>query len=308
MEIAPAMAVLVGIGADNMMRLLGGKIRIVIQMILCISFIVLLSILIRLHPNENAYFNVFVGGIRGAQSKNLIDPFLTNGNVYKQGATWLNTNGEKDAKVAILDGRTFALSPLYLRPDISISPDHFSDFQRRGEYILVTDINTAHAAAEFSYWYVKTYLIPVHVVAIDGVPLLTIYKNDSSYVRVKTEVDQSMPFTKAMYATPDGEYLALDLKKEVLVNKLVLSNPPSSCSYNQPYSAYDEVIQFIPSPLPTGFDISDHSYALTEKRYVGGSVEYLFAGETASTVKIFVRSKESCFNGGTVTAVYGLPK
>lgn len=308
MEILPPLAILAGIGADTLIQKSTRLIHWLMLCILIISYVFLAFTLIQLHPNENTYFNAFAGGIRGAYEKNLVDPFLTNGNIYKQGAMWINANAEKNARVAILDGRTFALSPVYLRSDISISPYHFSGFDRKGEYILVTDINTEKESAVFSYRYLKSFMKPVHTIQRDGVALLTIYKNDPDYLLPGMGEDKPVvSLKKSRFSTAKGEYLELDFGKKIRLTRIIISGAPVTCHYQDPFSAYDEVIQVLPKKLPARFNLTDNTYSMTEKRYLGeGTVEYRFAAEPAEIANIYVIQGASCFNGGMVTAAYGI--
>lgn len=307
MEVVPAMAVLSGVGADYLLRIARKKMQKVVLLCIFISFIILILTLIRLHPNENAYFNSFVGGLSRADAKNLIDPFITNGNIYKQGAEWFNAHAEKDARIAILDGRTFALSPLYLRRDISISPFYFSGFDRKGEYIFVTKVNSQNPMINFSYGYVTGFLTPVYELKVNGVPLLSIYKNDPAYLISGMGSDNPIQFTKEWISTPNAKYLSLDFRNNVRVTRIIVSGFSASCTFNEPFTSYEEVIRFLPSPVPADFNPTDHTYALIEKKYDGGGVvEYVFPAVPARHARIYVNSKASCFNGGIISAVYGL--
>lgn len=292
MEILPAMAVISGVG----MTLIPKYIKIII----IIMFILIMSSLIRLHPNENTYFNSLVGGIRGAQAKNLIDPFLTYGNIYKEGAQWLNVHAEKNARVAVLDGRTFALSPLYLRPDISVSPYFFSRFERKGEYIFVTPINNVNESPVFSYQYVRTFLRPVHEVSVNGVTILSIYKNDPAFLRPGFSRETPVaPVRKSFMRTPKYEYLELDLGKMYRVTRIVLKGVSPSCRPEAPFTSYSDVVQF--SPL-----LSD-TYALAERDYdANGLLTYYFPAVQSQTIKIYPNTSPSCFVSSTVSAVYAL--
>lgn len=306
MEVVAALSVLSGLGADFILRKSNHLVRKIVVSIIAISFLIVVSDIIRIHPNENAYFNRFVGGIRGAQKKNLIDYYLTGGNVYKQGALWLNANGEPNAKVAILNGLTFALSPLWLRPDIAISPYFFSAFDQKGEYIFL--LPSSIDKPFFAYQYVRHFLTPVHEIAVDGVPILEIYKNEPKYL--KPGYGQGVPttdFTKEIVATRTGDYLEISLPHDVRVTGIEVTKAPASCHRENIFQALEEIITLTPASPDKNFDLNDHTYVVMEKKEISqDSVHYLFPGDVTGYIKIYVKSEFSCFAGGQVTRIYTL--
>ena len=304
MEVVPALAVLSGVGGAYLLHISKPLIQKIILSIICILFIVVLADMIRIHPNENTYFNHFVGGIRGAQSKNLIDYYLTGGNVYKQGAAWLNAHAEKNAKVAILNGLTFALSPLWLRPDIAISPYYFSAFDQKGEYIFL--LPSTMDKPFFAHKYIRRFLKPIHEITIDGVPILAIYKNDPAYSTPGYDHETAMTeFTKEYVSARAGDYLSIDLGRDVSMTGIELTHVPKSCHRTNNFAALEEVVLFTPASPDKDFNIDDHTYVVMEKKAISeDSVRYLFPGDLTRYIKIFPQSKYSCFIDSTVSRVY----
>lgn len=305
LEVLPAMAMLAGLGAHYLLSVTRGIVKAAVKGVIAICFVILLMILIDLHPNQNVYFNTIVGGIRGAYRRNLIDFLLTNGNVYRQGANWLNEHAETGARVAMLDGRMFALSPLWLRPDISLSPYHFSGFDRQGEYILL--INAKLDKAVFSYQYLRKFLQPVYEITVGSVAILSIYRNDALYLKPGFQSELPVAFTARSVVAPSGNYEELKLSREARVTRMILAEAPSGCQAQNNFAAIDELASFLPQNPPAGYSLGEHTYALMEREDRGGGVvEYLFPGELSKIIRIYPQSKLSCFAGGLIRQVLAL--
>lgn len=296
LEVLPAMAVLAGVGAGYLAERLKAGI-IVITFIIVISVILVFPI-IRFHPNENVYFNSLAGGLKGAEKKNLVDFLITNGNVYKQGVDWLNQHAEKDANLALLDGRMFAISPLWLRDDISFSPYHFSGLDQKGEYIMMNV--TKLDKTVFAYRYPIRFLNPVYIIAADGIPILTIFKNDPKYLKKGFAKEQTTSnFQVKINPQSTQGFLEINLKKKVRVTRIVVVNAPKSCLSTNYYSFTDELITF-----SSYKDV----YAINERNNLGPSkIEFSFPAEVSNVIKIFPKSNFSCFINGRISSVSYLP-
>lgn len=306
MEVVPALAVLSGLGADYVLHKSTNLIRKVSLMIICMLFLLVIINMIRIHPNENTYFNHFIGGIRGAQKRNMIDYYLTGGNVYKQGAVWLNAHAEKDANIAILNGLTFALSPLWLRPDISISPYHFSAFDQKGEYILL--LPSSVDKPFFAYEYVRHFLKPMDNIAVDGVPILSIYKNEPQYAVPEFARQKAMTeFTKEYVTTRTGDYLSIDLGRDARVTGIEMTRVPASCRKTNNFAVLEEIVSLTPETPDKDFQIGDHTYGVMEKKEISpDTIRYLFPGDLTRYIKVYPKSKDSCFVEGNVQKIYVL--
>lgn len=295
-EVFPALAVLSGVGAAVSVKCAGAY-RRVVQITLFIAYILLAGQLVRLHPNENAYFNTLVGGLRGAVKHGFVDWTLTYGNIYRQGVVWLNQHTEKDARVAFLNGSMFAISPLWLRPDMSISPRHFSGLAQSGEYVMMLyDPGDQHI---FAKRYIEQLLRPIHQVLVGGIPLLTIYKNDPDYSLIDMSKEESISSPGiAQYASDRGRYFSTDLSRTVRLTRITIKkrSQEQCASVNAPF--IDEFIEL------------DHhiSYGLQEHREMGDSIEYDFAAEPTQTIRIFPQSDASCFLHGSVASIHFLPE
>lgn len=199
MEFVPAMAILSGIGAQYIVVLLNGYITkhfkqfnlsikplFLLQILIILSFVPIALKLVSIHPNENVFFNFLIGGVNGAKEKNIPYWGSSFGNVYKQGANWINANAQKNAKVDLAVGYEESMPRVWLRKDINYSNQYRKDFpERKGEYIIemTGDMPTW---PPFCYWvYVQNFLVPVHEVKVDGVAILTIWKNDKEHTKLE---------------------------------------------------------------------------------------------------------------------------
>ena len=225
----------------------------------------------------------------------MIDWTLTYGNVYKQGALWLNQNAFKDANLTLYNGSMFAISPLFLRDDISLSPDHFSAFEQKGEYIM--DLYNPFNPAVFAHRYPRKFLNPLKTILVDGFPLMTIYKNDPQFVKEKFKKEEELlDFKINPVKLSNGQYfyIDLDLKRTIKVTRLILSNISDAC-LNASLSP-DELVSFLP-----GKEV----FGVMEKKSLGqGKVEYEFAAEESRVVRIYPKSENSCFINGQISQVY----
>lgn len=286
MEVLPALAVLVGIGIF--------KLRKDILLIIGILFVILTINIIRLHPYQNAYFNIFAGGLKGAAERNLVDWTLTYGSIYREAVDWLNANAQVNANLTHLDGSMFAISPLWLRDDISLSPNHFSAFEQKGEYILV--LTNPLDPPVFAKRYPERFLKPLHQIVVDGVPLLSVYKNDSENAKQEFKNELTVAPSVKSVSSRDGSFIEIDLGNKVMVTRIIVGGAVIDC---ETYNA--EFISFTSSD-PRDF------YVLNERKRIGtDTVEYAFAAEPARVIRIYPQSDDSCLSNGSITSVLYLP-
>ncbi len=291
MEVLPVMAILVGVGAE----FLAGKLKnfqfsifnFQLITLLVISYLLLVPI-IKLHPNENVYFNNLVGGINGAYHKNLVDPMITYGNIYRQAVLWLNQNAEHDANVAIVDGYSFAASPLYFRDDISLSPYHFSGFDQKGEYIM-SSYNSLHPSV-FAYAYPEKFLTPLHIISVDGVDLLTIYKNDHKFAKKDLANEQIIDKVHLIpIRGQNQDYFQLDLNKKVFVTRIKLQADPGCINQNQ------DIVVFRPR---------GEVFESNEIKDLGNNIlEFYFPAIESQVIEIYPQNEQSCFLKGKVLSI-----
>lgn len=175
MEYVPAMALIAGVGADWLMNKFRKPVRLGVAAVIAS---ILVATLIRIHPNENVYFNIFAGGLKGAVEKDIPAAGNTFGNAYKYGIKWINENAPKNAKLALIQGATSNLPLFELRSDIDYSNTHFSGIERGGEYLMELTYNSETRAYHYAWEYVDKLLIPVYEYKAEAVPVLKIWKNE----------------------------------------------------------------------------------------------------------------------------------
>ncbi|MDP3973327.1 MAG: hypothetical protein Q8P92_00685 [Candidatus Daviesbacteria bacterium] len=307
MEVLPVMAILAGVGAGYLVRVISDKYskgnKFLAPILLLVTCYLLLLPIRQLHPNQNAYFNSLAGGLKGAKEKGLIDWTLTYGNIYKQGALWLNENAQMNSNIAHLSGADFALAPLWLREDISISPYHFSGFDQEGEYIL--SLYNPLEVPVFAKRYPERFLNPVHTVEVDGVALLFIYKNEPQYARLDLKKEEEIKVVKMVpQSSKAADFWRIDLGKQYQVTRIVVNGVDSKCA------------EGVEQKEAIAFDVDlTRAYVLNEKkvRQLAPSqtwladgesrVEYLFAAEPARFIYIYPQNNESCFSQEKVLSI-----
>lgn len=302
MEIVPLLAVLVGIGVSDVLTMLPRTWRSMGRVIILAVYAPLVYLVLQYHPYENAFFNVLAGGIAGAAKRNLIDWTLSWGSVYKQGAEWMNRNAESGARIAHLDGTMFAISPLWLRDDVTVSADYFSGMEQKGEYIL--SLANPLSPPVFAKRYVDRYLVPVHSIDVGGVPILFIYKNEAMFSkRIQEAVLSPGMFKVGKGRLSNGaSFWQVDLRGEYTVSRVEVEGAPSSCALG---FASNEFVSFA-SRAQKGQPVDgSHTFVFHEKRLeADGSMTYFFPGEPARFMYIYPQNPDSCFERGRIRNIW----
>ncbi len=188
MEYIPAMAILAGIGGREFVQLLENKIargrKTFIFRLVVLSFFLPIALkLISIHPNQNVYVNPLIGGLQGARQRNFPDWGVTLGSVYQQGVDWLNLNAEFGANLTLIKGLLSNVPSIKLRKDIHFGEEYYSGTAKKGEYIMeVFDYYWTRDVSQEKRQYLAT-LVPIHQVTVEGVPILMIWKNDTTHTR-----------------------------------------------------------------------------------------------------------------------------
>lgn len=229
MEYIPAMAMLSGIGAGYIVKLLycyivklnnrwsTEKTKFILKALIIVSFIPITLKLISIHPNESVYFNQIIGGLKGAKERNIPGWGSSLGSTYKQGTTWINQHAEKNAKVVLVFELLSNIPKIYLRPDITLYNQFRSGIKRAGEYAIGI---THEATQENLYYrrYLENFLNPVYELKVDGVAILKIWKNDAAH----TKPEYLKPEEKVIdFSSESGNgELTVDLKQITRVTKI----------------------------------------------------------------------------------------
>lgn len=315
MEFLPAMALLSGLGAWQIISWCK-KVSLaesnkkyfirVVQIFLVLSFIWPVSILVKLHPNENVYFNSLIGGLSGARDLNFPSWGNSFGNAYFQGIKWINQNAGKEAKVALLQG-TLANAPLiYFRSDIRYIPgdqdsgkkNFFSGINREGEYLMELTFNDSGKDFFYIWEYVEKFLVPVYEIKVDDVAILKVWKNDMDHTRPGMKLTP-VTFNGLVNITEDSHFLYVDLNRAVLLSSVELD-----------FDLTNDCV-----PLETGFmetsldrtDWKKEKDAIPQYQ-INGTVNlqdrkiiYYLAGREVKYIRFALDSKSSCiFNNPRV--------
>lgn len=228
LEYLPALTILAGAGAAALVQLshrFTQRVRI-IELVMLLSFIPIAWNIIRFHPDENLYFNEFIGGLRGAVKHNLPGWGTTLGNSYIHGIKWVNEHAEPGARVAISVGLMPNIPPTQFRPDIQYSNAFKSVTLRKGEYI----IGQTYYEFDLPYdaQYPERFLIPVYEKVVDGVPILKVWKNDpdktkSGYFNEGEEIG-------GIQTTKKSNHWEIELDRAGFVTRIELEFDPLRCT------------------------------------------------------------------------------
>lgn len=231
MEYIPPMAILAGIGAgwliDFVKKVSMGKRSAAnfARLLVVASLLFVVLEMVRIHPNENVYFNQLIGGLSGAKAKNIPSWGNTYGNVYLQGVNWLNENAEPNAKLGLAVCTMGNIPKLRLRTDIDFYNGNYSGPNREGEYEIEMDFDW-WPKRFYSFQYLDVFLEPVYVVKVDGVPLLKIWKNDLAHTKEgfkeeKIYVEKSVDYSK--------NRMLIDIGREIFLTGVKINHASSGC-------------------------------------------------------------------------------
>lgn len=234
MEYIPAFALLSGIGADYLRKLIitfskGSYqtfINVIVLMFLAIGMI---YPLVRYHPNENVYFNQLTGGLSGAYNMKLPSAGNTYGNAYLQAINWLNKNAEYSARVALIQGTSLNIATLQLRPDIDFSNDYWSGMYRKGEYLIELTPYGLEKWYPYAWEYVEVFLEPVYEVKVDGIAIAKVWKNDLNHTKPQYRKYQ-LQYQGEIKIIRSQNELILELERQTLLTRLALSYNPNKCT------------------------------------------------------------------------------
>ena len=201
MEFIVPMSLLAGFGAVVVWEFLAklmkdvkfvktGKCLFIIFIIM--SFLPVVLYLIHIHPNENLYYNEFIGGLSGAVKSNYPVPANTYGNGYKQAINWINTNVETGAEVYLATGITSAVPSTYFRSDIRYKGS--SPFIKNLDNSYVMEL--ANPGMDVSMFYNSRFLKqfnPIHEVIVDTIPIVSVWKLNKNYIKVKRQSEKIHP-------------------------------------------------------------------------------------------------------------------
>ena len=288
-EFLPAMALLCALGVYQIGKWTKNNMTVLIICVLI--FIWPIYILVKLHPNENVYFNFLIGGLKGAQSRNFPSWGNSFGNAYFQGIKWINQNVPQGSKLSLIQGTLFNVPPILVRKDINFSLENWSGISRGGEYLM--DLTFNDTAREFNYeWeYLEKFLVPVYELKVDDVSILKIWKNDLEHTKEAYRLSEVV-YTNKFVLTKNNNLLTVDLGREVTLSRVNLDYLPSKDCF----------------PLTTSFletsmdgtnwvrekDRIPYSQVYMESNVKDGRVIFFLAGKKASFIRFWFDNIYSC--------------
>ena len=231
MEFIPAMAIIAGIGGlslrNRIASILSRKVnksQFVAAILVFMLFIPIVNKLIKIHPNENVYFNPLIGGLMGAKERDFPGWGVTFGAPYREAIDWINKNAEQGAKLTTGYEILSNIPGIFIRPDIDYKSNR-SGYLREGEYVISLRFRGADRRSYFDM-YLDKMIEPVHQVVVDGVPILKIWKNDKEHLKEEWSTEDVT--TKLTFIKNDSG-LRFDAGEVIKLSRLEISYNESNC-------------------------------------------------------------------------------
>jgi len=263
-------------------------ITIVASILIITGFIPISLNLIKLHPNENLYFNLLLGGFKGAAEKNYPGYGNTYGNAYMQGIKWLNQNMELNKKLALVSGLGQNISRGQLRGDIDYSNNYRSGFNQEGEYQILLIEGEDPLTETFRYKYLS-FLNPAYDLKIDGISILRIWENDKEHLKDTFNFESQLLHNVNIQYLDEAVVIDLYNKKNlkalgIKLQDSVCKNPLIGAKI---YISNDGVKYFQKAEGINNF---------TDREIVGYDTDfvYLFPGDEAQYIKITPPTNYPC--------------
>jgi len=297
MEYIPAMAILCGMGALFLVRVLSEKIKsknipkkFLLQGLIFILFLPIFIKLLSLHPNESLFFNDLNDGIRGAKERNVPGWGNSLGSTYRQGIAWLNNHTEKNAKISLVYGLLANIPITDLRPDLEINTKYRSGLKREGEYA----IDLVHSQTRENLYYrkyVERFLDPVWELNVDGVAVLKIWKNDIEHTKLEYQKDE----TRILPEKVENEegMMTIDLGEIKRITKIQINYDPSMCTL--PTQGHFMLSKDKDNWERMADDFSAFYFAPWFKPQPEiGILQFLFAAENSRYIRLIINDDKSC--------------
>lgn len=299
MEFVPAFAMIAGIGAlflkDLIVKTLvkfsrvkvfkKETVNLGVSFLLIFGFIPIEVEMVKLHPNENVYFNFFIGGLRGAAERNFPGYGNTYGNAYLQGVKWLNLHAQPNSKLALVFGNAQNIPRGIIREDILFSNGYRSGYNLQGEYQMGLIIGQDQPSETFRYKYLNTYLNPVYDLKIDGVSILKIWKNDKDYLKKGINLNETK---EQIEAKGNEKEIIIGLNGKKNLKAMGLTFPSVECKEGmigaKIYVSLDGEEYLEKVDEINGF--TEEEMRKIKADSVGTNFFYLFPGDEAKYIKI----------------------
>lgn len=302
MEFIPALAILSGIGATQLTNKLGKKLRIS-HLLIVLCFVPITAKLILIHPNENVYFNPLIGGLKGAQEKNI--PYWGNtfGNVYRQAAEWVNHNLPQNSTLVLSQEIMANLPSVWVRSDLTYTNMERSGYLKNGEYVIGLNFGTPFNQVYYSSRYYSRTLNPIYQIKVDDTSILNIWKNDNEHTR-KNYLKETRLTDINHQITEEG--ILFDLKKKLFISRIEWHFSQENC--NSLTLGYFRVSSdgknwiYTPHNLPEEYPIRK-----LNRQPDGDTLTYPFGAEYAQYIFFQVEPKNACVKQILQNSVYFYP-
>lgn len=180
-EFWPPLALLAGLGFAAITKAARARLpalpeRGVVAACTVLVFAAPAAAVIQTHPHGIAYFNAFVGGLKGAQARG--EPQATDywAGSYWQGLDWFAKHAEPEATLAVPLAEHVARFAAPLR---GIGPDRFADPYEpprdRPFYVMFVTLSEVY---DDTLRWLTAHRTPAHSIVVQGAPILNIYRLD----------------------------------------------------------------------------------------------------------------------------------
>lgn len=295
MEFIGPMAIISAVGAlflrDQLVKFLSLSVFST-SILLIIGFIPISLSLIKLHPNENVYFNSLIGGLHGAAERNFPGYGNTYGNGYMQGVKWLNQHAATNSRLALTSGLGQNLSRGQIRGDIDYSNNYRSGYNQEREYQMLLIEGNDPLINTFRYEYLS-FLNPLYILEVDGVPLLKIWRNDETNLKNGFNFDSQIERNPAItYETiKEKEVAIIRLEEKKNLKALVIKFQDLACK--------DTLVGTKISISNDGKEYLQKAEGInnfSDREIFGysGDFVYLFPGDEAKFIKITSPANYPC--------------
>lgn len=287
MEYIPALAIFTGISAGHLINRQRGKYWGICLFIFLAGFIPTIIKLKQIHPNENVYFNFFIGGLSGAKNKNLDSWGNSYGNAYYPLVVWMNNNSENGSRLTLPINSTVNIPRYKLRSDIALSNSYWAGPKHDGEYVseLTHDYEPK---SWYSLKYLENVLNPIYEVKVDGVAIAKLWKNDLDFVR--DEFRQTQTLKTEIISNKNTLILTLPETRKLM--QVSITVPTENCTLVKTGYAATSIdnITWIREPE----DIARDQLKQAKLREISRTFDFYFVAKEAKSIIFETENSDTC--------------
>lgn len=309
MEYIPAMAILAGVGSGifrdkignvlGKLRISGYKQTLFASLLVLVLFIPITFKLIKIHPNENVYFNPLIGGLRGAKERNFPGWGVSFGVPYREAIKWINNNAEPGAKLTLGHEILSNIPGIFIRPDIDYDYKSDSGYLQQGEYVMSLRFYGADRRSYFDM-YLDRMVDPIYQITLDNVTILKIWKNDKDHLKPEWKNEDVL---NNVHYQKDEKGIFFDIGQVVKLSRLEVEYDDSNCpelAWGYLMVSKDgEVWERVPGVLPEEVRIK-----MLGRQPANGKFIEPFAGQEARYINFFLSPNNTCLTQIRKVKVY----